>query len=68
VKWIIYSCEHKGYWGPNRESYVKDVDKAGRYSFEEARQIVQNSNGWLERGKILPQETMCPDWNEGRPS
>jgi len=55
-EWLIWSHEHKGYWPASRCGYVP-LSKAGRFSFEEARQIVRDAN--LGMGGP-PDEAMLP--------
>lgn len=43
-KWLIWSIEHGAWWDADRTGYVPQRDRAGRYSFEEARQIVKDAN------------------------
>ena len=37
--YLIWSNEHRAWWGPGRAGYVKRVAEAGRYSREEALDI-----------------------------
>lgn len=37
--WLVWSNEHKAWWGPNGCGYYVDVNSAGRYSYEEAVDI-----------------------------
>lgn len=39
---MIWSIEHGAWWGPNHAGYVSDPKEAGRYSFDEAIDIVNN--------------------------
>lgn len=36
---VIWSNEHRGWWGPDRRGYVSDLEKAGCYSMEVAMMI-----------------------------
>jgi hypothetical protein len=38
-KYLIWSSEHRAWWGPGRMGYVRRVENAGRYSHEEAMRI-----------------------------
>jgi hypothetical protein len=57
-EWIIWSNEHDGWWGPNHSGYVKDRAEAGRYSFEEAKRIVNDANRFVDG---TPNEAMIFD-------
>lgn len=59
ANWLIWSNEHRAWWGWNGNGYVRSMDKAGRYSFEEANQICKSANCWIGRDGV-PQETMVP--------
>lgn len=59
-KWLIYSEEHGGWWKPASNGYCRSRKEAGRYTFEEAKEIVEGANKFLS-GEY-PNETMCPDW------
>jgi len=54
-EWLIWSNEHRAWWGPNNAGYPKDVHKAGRYTLAEARSIC-SSRSWDAHG--VPPETM----------
>ena len=43
-KYLIWSIEHKAWWGPNHRGYTQIKKDAGRYSFHEALDIVENGN------------------------
>ena len=53
--WLIWSLEHNGWWMPDRNGYHADIKKAGRYTFEEAREIVTDANNYNSVN-----EAMCP--------
>jgi hypothetical protein len=66
VNWLIWSNDHGGWSKPNRHGYTNRLADAGRYSFDEALEIVQDANsGTFARN--FPSETMCPDWTEETP-
>lgn len=54
-EWLIWSNEHRAWWGPNNCGYPKDVSNAGRYTFAEAREIC-TSRSW--ESVNIPPETM----------
>lgn len=58
-RWLIWSNEHQGWWGPAENGYVKLFSDAGRYSFERASEIVENANKYQHTGEI-PNETLVP--------
>ena len=44
MKYLIWSNEHRGWWKQNRHGYTTRTDKAGQFSFEQAKQICENAN------------------------
>jgi hypothetical protein len=40
--WVIWSCEHRAYWAPERRGYTPELFGAGRYSEEEATTIARS--------------------------
>jgi len=63
VNWLIWSSDHGGWSKPNRHGYTNRLADAGRYSFDEALEIVQDANSG-KSARNFPSETMCPDWTE----
>ena len=59
MKWLIWSIEHGAWWGPNQTGYYKLKDNAGRYSKEDAVEIVMTANKWA--GDKTPNEAMIPE-------
>ncbi len=46
-KFLIWSNEHRAWWGPNHRGYVASVEHAGQYTEEEAVKICNGANwGW----------------------
>jgi hypothetical protein len=43
-RYLIWSYEHGGWWGPGRMGYVRELSAAGRYAGAEAREIVMEAN------------------------
>lgn len=41
---LIWSIEHEAWWAPNECGYVRELDKAGVYDGQRARQIVERAN------------------------
>lgn len=44
--YLVWSNEHRSWWGPNRCGYFISIDKAGRYTREEAINISFARGGW----------------------
>lgn len=45
-RYVVWSNEHRAWWGPNRCGYTLSIAKAGRYSREEALSIARGRDGW----------------------
>lgn len=58
-KWLIWSNEHLGWWGPNEQGYTTKIDKAGRYMLSEAIRICVESNEFPYI-KNIPNEVIVP--------
>lgn len=43
MKYLIWSFKHGLWWAPNRQGYTPHMVQAGRYTAEEAGEIVTNS-------------------------
>lgn len=43
-EFLIWSEEHRGWWAPNECGYVQSRKEAGRYSFDEAIDIIRGAN------------------------
>lgn len=55
-KYLIWSHEHGGWWGPDRCGYPKRFSHAGRYTREQALQIcVDAIPGTAARMRALPE-------------
>lgn len=54
TEFLIWSIEHTAWWAPARLGYTTAVQQAGRYTREEADQIVEDANhhGVLHECKI----------------
>lgn len=37
--WLVWSNEHRAWWGPNRSGYTSIVERAGRYTLGDALDI-----------------------------
>lgn len=54
--YLIWSNEHRAWWGPDRAGYRKRVAEAGRYSHEQAIQICfEAMPGTTQRIGMLPE-------------
>jgi hypothetical protein len=51
MRYLIWSNEHRGWWKPNHHGYTTRADKAGQFSFEEAKQICDNANRYTRLGQ-----------------
>jgi len=56
--WLIWSIEHNAWWRAARYGYTGKKELAGRYSFEEACEIVMEANQFT---KNMPMEAMVKD-------
>ena len=50
-KWLLWSTLHLAWWAPKREGYAVKVAEAGRYTADEAVDVIQNS---LPPGRTHP--------------
>lgn len=58
TRWLIWSHEHKRWWGPCKCGYEVERGKAGVYSYEDACDIVNSAN----RGLVYaPNEAIVPE-------
>jgi hypothetical protein len=65
--WLVWSNEHRAWWGPDRAGYCWDITAAGRYTLEEAQKIA--ATRLVKRGDgINPPELIqpAPEWLAGR--
>ena len=46
-KYLVWSNEHRAWWGPNYQGYLLTISHAGRYSLREATIICTNANAYL---------------------
>jgi len=44
IKCVIWSREHVAWWMPNSNGYTPDMEKAGRYTWQQATKIVEGAN------------------------
>lgn len=53
---LIWSYEHNAWWAPNERGYVREIQRAGRYTPEDAARIC---------ARAFPDEIMVPEsWAE----
>jgi len=59
--YYIWSWEHRGWWKPNECGYTQNVEEAGLYTYEQAREICINANyTFISRMTPMPNEAMVP--------
>lgn len=57
--WLVWSNEHRAWWGPNGRNYYWGIESAGRYTLAEAQKICGTRG--VERGNgINPPELVQP--------
>jgi hypothetical protein len=64
---LIWSEEHGAWWKPGRIGYTRSIREAGRYSFDEAAEIVDTANRYLKSGfnEIAMIDPMLPGEGSG---
>lgn len=76
--YLVWSNEHRAWWGPNRAGYYSSIAAAGRYTRDEALKICVGARGGRQFNKN-PSETPVlladaeifwpddqPEWREER--
>lgn len=48
--WLVWSEEHGAWWKPGRRGYTRSIREAGRYSLDEAADIVEKANRYVRDG------------------
>lgn len=38
--WLIWSQKHSMWWGPERAGYFPDLERAGRYTYQQVCEVV----------------------------
>lgn len=51
-RWLVWSMEHRRFWGPNWNGYELKREDAGRYTFEEALAIVRRCGARTRRRNV----------------
>lgn len=59
-RWLVWSNEHRAWWGWSKSGYVQERSAAGRYSYEEALAIVESANKYRPDAEA-PNEAMVLD-------
>ena len=59
--WLVWSNEHRAWWGPNNSGYDTDIASAGRYTLEDAQ---KNCVARSQRKGRNPTELIqpSPEW------
>ena len=55
--WLIWSMQHRAWWAPHSNGYTDQREKAGRYSYKEATDILEQANKFTHNE---PEEAMIP--------
>lgn len=53
--YLVWSNEHRAWWGPFGWGYVKDVELAGRYTRAEALEICTSALDGRNKSEPLPE-------------
>jgi hypothetical protein len=67
---VIWSIEHDAWWGPGRRGYTRELAAAGRYTRQEALEILERANLVKVNECLIPIEciadtpTVCPECHE----
>lgn len=62
LAFLVYSKEHRGFWKKPTLGYTESINEAGRFTYEEAKQIVQHANRHLlEDGSWEEIMTLAPE-------
>jgi len=56
MPFVIWSFEHRAWWGPARRGYTKALVEAGRYAKAEADAIVADANIAQEHEMAIPED------------
>ncbi|GGK62034.1 hypothetical protein Sme01_03970 [Sphaerisporangium melleum] len=62
--YLVWSNEHRCWWGPNRSGYAQDVWKAGRYDRESAAAICQ-TRSWPQDAPPPEVMVLAPEAGRG---
>lgn len=59
-KYLVWSNEHRAWWGPDHRGYTRVIERAGRYDRDEAFSIASKRGGGWER-EANPDEIAIPE-------
>jgi len=59
--YLVWSIEHDAWWRPAHQGYTRDVRVAGRYSADDAYDIVKNANVVSFEECMIPVECIEPE-------
>lgn len=60
-KYLVWSNEHKAWWGPEHRGYTRIISAAGRYDRDEALAIAGTRGGGWVLNKGNPDELAIPE-------
>lgn len=61
LKYLVWSNEHRAWWGPDHRGYTRIIGKAGRYDRAEALRIARTRDGGWRLNKGNPDEIAIPE-------
>lgn len=66
--WLVWSNEHRAWWGPNGRNYYWGIESAGRYTLAEAQKIcgmrgVERGNGINPPELVQPSPELIAMWD-----
>ncbi len=61
VKYLVWSNEHKAWWGADHRGYTRFIERAGRYERAEALKIAGTRDGGWRLNKGNPDEIAIPE-------
>ncbi|MGI9402890.1 MAG: hypothetical protein ACR2OF_00065 [Hyphomicrobium sp.] len=55
---LLWSTDHRAFWGPERSGYTRRIEDAGRYTTAEAKRIAgeNNKRAWSDTDDDVPAE------------
>lgn len=64
TKFLIWSIEHGAWWAPARSGYTVNIREAGRYTWGEAKAIVDDANIVTTNECVIPESYVDPTARE----